>query len=154
MRRKINNPSDYPGFLIWQASNDWHRQLDSLLASFDLTYVQFLLLVNLDFISSENRYVNQKDLVEIMNADKNLISQVLKRLELKKLIKRKVDKNDTRSKLVFLTADGNKKVLQTQGIIDLKDFVFLQARLNDISVFVENLRLIQLKKGGPTKVKI
>ncbi|NJK71725.1 MAG: hypothetical protein HC932_05830 [Thermales bacterium] len=57
---RLDNPKDFPGYLIWQAGKDWHRQLDSLLSSFDLTYIQFLVLINLDYLLKQKKYVSQK----------------------------------------------------------------------------------------------
>jgi len=64
---RLDNPKDFPGYLIWQAGKDWHRQLDSLLSSFDLTYIQFLVLINLDYLLKRKKYVSQKDIVEMMD---------------------------------------------------------------------------------------
>jgi DNA-binding MarR family transcriptional regulator len=138
---KSTNPKDFPGYLIWQASKDWHRQLDALLSTFNLTYIQFLVLINLNFLLDQNKYVSQKDIVLMMDEDKNIVSQVIKRLEAKKLVRRRVDKNDTRSKLVFLTESGQNKVNLTSNLIDLKDRVYLEARLRDIDGFMDNLKL-------------
>ncbi|NJK71726.1 MAG: winged helix DNA-binding protein [Thermales bacterium] len=83
----------------------------------------------------------KKDIVEIMDEDKNIISQVIRRLELKKFVRRKTDKNDTRSKLVFLTELGDNKIQMTNNLMDLKDRVYLEVKLRDIDSFMDNLKL-------------
>ena len=44
---QVDSAEDSPGFLLWQVSSMWQRQINAGLKQFGLTHAQFVLLASL-----------------------------------------------------------------------------------------------------------
>lgn len=51
MTRFTTGPAGSPGFLLWNVSLSWHREVGSVLKPLDLTHVQFVLLASTWWLS-------------------------------------------------------------------------------------------------------
>lgn len=99
-----------PGHALWHISNAWQRQLNSLAQEQDLTAMQFTILAGLRDLSRSEEPVSQAILARHLNADRMMVSQLVRALEKKGLIMRGDSTIDSRSKSVLITGKGNKLV--------------------------------------------
>ena len=81
-----------------------HRQADAILAPYDVTANQYVILALL----AERDRVPQRDLVERAASDPNTIRPILIILERKGLVTREQDRNDGRARCVALSKKGQR----------------------------------------------
>ena len=138
MPQEINfhfkSPKDSPGYLLGQLTMLWQRRLKKVLDPLDLTQTQFVLLAALGWLSKKSNSVTQVDIANQSNADRMMVSKVLRTLEEKGFITRKEHETDTRAKTIRLTNTG-ENVLQ-KAIIEVEN-----ADLDFFSTLDENLPL-------------
>lgn len=135
----FKSPNDSPGFLLGQVTMLWQRKLKRVLDPFDLTHTQFVLLAALGWLSKNNNSVTQVDIARQSNADRMMVSKVLRTLEEKDFITRQENEKDTRAKTIRLTAKG-EKVLQ-KSIIEVEnaDIEFFATIKTKLSLFNNNM---------------
>lgn len=109
---KFKSPSESPGYLLGQLTLLWQRKQKKVLDPLNLTQTQFVLLAALGWLSRENDNVTQVDIANQGNADRMMVSKVLRTLEEKQFISRQEHPTDTRAKVIQLTDEG-AEVLQT-----------------------------------------
>ena len=138
MPQEINfhfkSPKDSPGYLLGQLTMLWQRRLKKVLDPLDLTQTQFVLLAALGWLSKKSSSVTQVDIANQSNADRMMVSKVLRTLEEKGFITRQEHETDTRAKTIRLTNTG-ENVLQ-KAIIEVEN-----ADLDFFSTLDENLPL-------------
>ncbi|WP_131537054.1 MarR family winged helix-turn-helix transcriptional regulator [Pedobacter nototheniae] len=128
----FKSPLDSPGYLLGQLTMLWQRKLKRVLDPLDLTHTQFALLCALAWLSKENDNVTQIDIANQGNADRMMVSKVLRTLEEKKFINRKEHKTDTRAKTISLTEVGEtilQKAIICVETADLEFFSMLNENL-------------------------
>ncbi|RZK92665.1 MAG: MarR family transcriptional regulator [Pedobacter sp.] len=103
---QFKSPNDSPGYLLGQLTMLWQRKQKKVLDPLDLTQTQFVLLAALGWLSKKSKAVTQVDIANQSNADRMMVSKVLRTLEDKGFITRQAHKTDTRAKTIRLTADG------------------------------------------------
>jgi len=146
MAKEINfhfkSPNDSPGYLLGQLTMLWQRKQKKVLDPLDLTHTQFILLAALGWLSRKNKSVTQVDIANQSNADRMMVSKVLRTLEEKGFITRREHQRDTRAKTIRLTATG-EVILQKAIIVvenaDLDFFASLEAKLSSF-----NRNMVQL----------
>jgi DNA-binding MarR family transcriptional regulator len=116
----FDNAEDSTGFLLWQVTNLWQREIRKALEQYDLTHSQFVLLASMHWLTLQNKEVTQILLSAHTKIDPMTTSTVLRTLQTKGLLKRKEHSIDTRAKTVTLT-DAGKKVIQ-QAVVTVEDF--------------------------------
>jgi DNA-binding MarR family transcriptional regulator len=89
-------------FSLYAAANAMVRAYRPLLAELDLTYLQYMVLL----ILWEQDGISVTHLGSKLHLDSGTLTPLLKRLETKGLIKRKVSQKDERVKCLFLTDAG------------------------------------------------
>jgi DNA-binding MarR family transcriptional regulator len=138
MAKEINfhfkSPKDSPGYLLGQLTMLWQRKLKKVLDPLDLTQTQFVLLAALGWLSKKSDSVTQIDIANQSNADRMMVSKVLRTLEEKGFITRHEHETDTRAKTIRLTNTG-ETILQ-KGLIEVEN-----ADLDFFSFLDENLPL-------------
>ncbi len=97
----IESPDDSSGFLLWQVTNLWQREIKKALEKFGLTHSQFVLLASIYWLTLHKQEVTQIVL-------SSHTSTVLRTLQAKKLLQRQEHATDTRAKTVALTEEGKK----------------------------------------------
>ena len=85
-------------------SRAFKKQIDSFMAEEDLTGVQFGVLTQLNRLSFEKDYVNQRDLELALNVTHPTMTEILKKLEKKDYITTSPAPEDKRRKNIFATA--------------------------------------------------
>lgn len=117
------------GFLLWQAGNAWQRKIKSVLDPVGITHVQFLLLDALDHLGGLKHPVSQVTLSRVAGTDVMMTSKVIRLLEKKKLITRKVSKTDARIYLLEMTREGSRVIAKAKSLVEkaeLKMFTKLE----------------------------
>lgn len=117
----FEGPEKSPGFLLWQVSTRWRREIEAALATLNLTHPQFVLLASLGWLTRDQVTVTQVELARHCDTDVNMTSQVLRSLEQKGYIERLRREGDERSKLPRLTDKGAKLVEHAIPLVEKVD---------------------------------
>lgn len=118
------NTSDSTGFLFMRAYNIWHTRVRQELQAIDLTHPQFVVLTAVGYLSQTRDEVFQVSIAKLADMDVMTVSQILKLLEKKELVSRKMAKNDPRAKAISLTRAGQAKLEIALPIVENIDAVF------------------------------
>jgi DNA-binding MarR family transcriptional regulator len=152
MSKKIEflfkSPLDSPGYLLGQLTMLWQRKLKRVLDPLDLTHTQFALLCALAWLSKESDNVTQIDIANQGNADRMMVSKVLRTLEEKKFISRREHKTDTRAKTISLTESGETVLQKAIICVESADIEFFSSLNKDLPTFNANMAsLIEMNKN-------
>lgn len=104
----VESPDDSSGFLLWQVTNLWQREIKKALEKYGLTHSQFVLLASIHWLTLQKQEVTQIVLSSHTKIDPMTTSTVLRTLQSKKLLQRQEHSTDTRAKTVELTEEGKK----------------------------------------------
>jgi DNA-binding MarR family transcriptional regulator len=144
----FKSPEESPGYLLGQITTLWQRKQKRALDPLDLTQTQFVLLTALAWLSKENDNVTQIDIANQGNADRMMVSKVLRTLEAKKFVTRKEHQTDTRAKSISLTSSGASVLQKALTAVENADLEFFSLD-KDITDF--NSTMDQLIKKNSQK---
>ncbi len=133
---QFKSPNDSPGYLLGQLTMLWQRKLKKVLDPLDLTHTQFVLLAALGWLSKKNKTITQVDIANQSNADRMMVSKVLRTLEEKKFITRQEHEIDTRAKTIRLTTNGEavlQKAIKYVENADLEFFSILETKISSFN---------------------
>lgn len=116
-----------PGFLFWQVSVIWQRQVAAALRPLAITQTQFVLLASLLWLAKKEQNVSQAVLARHSKMDVMTTSQVLRTLEDKDYIKREAHPEDTRAKVLMLTKKGEAMAKQAVPLVEAVDEEFFNS---------------------------
>lgn len=135
----FKSPNDSPGYLLGQLTMLWQRKQKKVLDPLDLTHTQFALLAALGWLSKKSDSVTQVDIANQSNADRMMVSKVLRTLEDKGFITRKEHETDTRAKAIKLTAGG--EIVLQKALIEVvnADSDFFALLDTNLSQFNKNM---------------
>lgn len=102
----VEQAHDSSGFLLWQVTVLWQRQIASALRPHGLTQVQFVLLASTLWLSQSESSITQVRLAKHAKLDIMMTSQVLRTLERKGWLMRELHPTDSRAKIITLTEQG------------------------------------------------
>jgi len=143
----FKSPEDSPGYLLGQLTMLWQRKQKRVLDPLDLTHTQFVLLAALAWLSKESNNVTQIDIANQGNADRMMVSKVLRTLEEKKFVTRKEHKTDTRAKTISLTQLGGSVLQKALAAVESADLEFFSDPDLDLSALNSTmLKLINKNK--------
>lgn len=146
---QFKSPGDSPGYLLGQLTMLWQRKQKKVLDPLDLTHTQFVLLAALGWLSRTSNEVSQVDIARQSNADRMMVSKVLRTLEEKGFITRQGHETDTRAKIIRLTRSGEVVLQKALKDIEDGDLEFFSVLETKLSSFNSNmLKLINENKGG------
>jgi len=144
----FKSPNDSPGYLLAHLTMLWQRKQKKALDPLDLTHTQFVLLASLSWLSRESNAVTQVDIANQSNADRMMVSKVLRTLEEKKFITRQEHETDTRAKTIQLTNAGRETLQQAIIAVENTDKDFFATIEANLLAFNTNmLKLIDENKG-------
>jgi len=129
----FKSPEDSPGYLLGQLTMLWQRKLKRVLDPLDLTQTQFVLLAALAWLSKKSDSVTQIDIANQGNADRMMVSKVLRTLEEKQFLTRNEHKTDTRAKTITLTPSGAAILQKALSAIETADLEFFSQPGVDVS---------------------
>ena len=136
---KFKSPEESPGYLLGQLNLIWQRNQKKVLDPLDLTQTQFVLLAALAWLSKTKNDVTQVDIANQGNADRMMVSKVLRTLEVKKFISRQEHATDTRAKIVRLTQTGEKVLQVALANVENADIEFFSVLEKNLPLFNKNM---------------
>jgi len=142
----FDNAEDSSGFLLWQVTNLWQREIKKALERHNLTHSQYVLLASIHWLTLHQEDVTQVLLSTHTKIDPMTTSTVLRTLQAKGLLKRTEHATDTRAKTVVLTDEG--KAVVKQAVVAVEDFdrKFFSSLGDDADAF--NKKLLGLLAYG------
>lgn len=145
MNNKIDfhfeKPEENLGYLLWQATMLWQKQMNRALNDINLTHTQFVILAALGWLLKSSDSVTQKEIANHSNTDRMMVSKILRTLQKNGLIERKEHETDTRAKCVFLTDKGSNILQKAIEIKSRANSLFF-GKLIDKQKFGNELRNI------------
>ncbi|MCH9753750.1 MAG: MarR family winged helix-turn-helix transcriptional regulator [Alphaproteobacteria bacterium] len=143
----FDKPEDSPGFLLWQTTMIWQRQIKKSLEPYDISHAQFVIMATLLWFEAHHYNTTQILIVNRSKLDKMTVSNSLKKLAGFGYIHRIEDKKDTRAKNVSLTKKGKKLVHILVPIIeDIDQAFFSQTSQKEKEVFMNAMKKLTTKK--------
>jgi DNA-binding MarR family transcriptional regulator len=136
----FEGPEESPGFLLWQVSTKWRRQIEAKLAALDLSHPQFVILASIRWLTRNGKLVTQVELARHAGTDINMTSQILRTLEKKGLIERQRREGDERSKFPSLTKSGSALIERALPIVETVDHAFFAKLQQDTKKCIEILQ--------------
>lgn len=144
----FKSPDDSPGYLLGQLTMLWQRKLKKVLDPLDLTQTQFVLLAALGWLSKKSKAVTQVDIANQSNADRMMVSKVLRTLEDKRFITRQEHETDTRAKTIQLTTTGELVLQKAISEVENADLDFFATLGTKLSLFNKNMVQLIEKNNG------
>ena len=124
MKNKIfgfDKPEDSPGFLLWQTTITWQRQIKKVLDPYEISHAQFVVMAVTLWFESNKQDVTQIMIIKLSKLDKMTVSKSLKKLVSAGYVKRMEDKTDTRAKAVYLTKKGKDLISKLIPLVEAVD---------------------------------
>ncbi len=142
----VETPEESTGFLLWQVTNLWQREIRKALEKYDLTHSQFVLMASILWLSKTEENITQVLLSSHTKIDPMTTSTVLRTLQQKGLLKRQEHTTDTRAKTVSLTTNGEKVAKLAVKTVEKFDNDFFSVLAKGTKDF--NLKLNLLLQPG------
>ncbi|MEO7044474.1 MAG: MarR family transcriptional regulator [Ferruginibacter sp.] len=142
----VEKSEDSSGFLLWQVTNFWQREIKKVLKPYDLTHSQFVLMASIFWLTLHKQDVTQILLSSYTKIDPMTTSTVLRTLQKKGLLQRQEHLTDTRAKKVALTGSGKKIIKQAVKTVESFDHTFFATLGIKKQIFNQQL-LILLSKS-------
>jgi len=134
-------PAESPGFLLWNLENHWQREQRRVLALFELTVVQFLLLSGLKDVGAESG-MSQIELARRCRTDPMMTSQIVRLLAKEGLIERIRQVRDKRAFNLRLSEDGRALQRRAASAVRAVETQFFAALGADLPAFSDALRFL------------
>ena len=134
------------GFLLWQVTNLWQREIKKALEKYDLTHSQFVLLASIHWLTLDKQNVTQILLSNHTKIDPMTTSTVLRTLQTKGLLQRQEHLTDTRAKTVGLTDNGKKIIKLAVKTVENFDKTFFATLGDKTRTFNEQLLTLLTQK--------
>ncbi|WP_342553387.1 MarR family transcriptional regulator [Paenibacillus sp. FSL R7-0652] len=126
---RYTNPQDSPGYLLWQVTTMWQKEVRRVLEPLNLTQPQFILLHTCLWLNErdvEGKGVTQVQIAQFANVDVNVTSQVLRALEKRGYITRARHQTDTRANIITTTPEGTKLAIEGMNLVEESDKNFFE----------------------------
>ena len=123
----FDKPEDSPGFLLWQTTLIWQRQIKKALVVHAISHAQFVIMAIVMWFEAHQYDTTQILIVNWSKLDKMTVSASLKKLALLGYVTRIEHETDTRAKSVSLTAKGKDLVRKLVPIVENIDADFFAA---------------------------
>jgi DNA-binding MarR family transcriptional regulator len=143
----VEKAEESTGFLLWQVTNLWQREIKKALEQYGLTHSQFVLLASIHWLTLNEQNVTQILLSNHTKIDPMTTSTVLRTLQAKGFVKRKEHETDTRAKTVGLTETGLKIIKQAIITVEQFDKLFFGSLDQQTEDFNKKLMVLLENKG-------
>lgn len=117
-------PEDSPGFLLWQTTMIWQRQIKKAIEQYNISHAQFVIMATLMWFEAHGYDTTQILIVNWSKLDKMTVSKSLKKLVQMGFVNRIEHETDTRAKSVSLTEKGKEMVRTLVPIVEGIDNAF------------------------------
>ena len=131
----VDKAEDSTGFLLWQLTTLWQREIRKVLEPFDLTHSQYVLLASIHWLSLQRQEITQILISQHTQIDPMTTSTVLRTLQAKNLLKRREHSSDTRAKSVALTEKGKEIIKQAVIAVENFDHAFFSRLGAELPLF-------------------
>lgn len=138
----VEKAEDSSGFLLWQVTNLWQREIRKALEPFGITHSQFVLMASIHWLTLHKQDVTQIVLSSNTKIDPMTTSTVLRTLQAKGFIHRKEHSTDTRAKTVELTGEGKALVKEAVKAVEAFDKAFFSVLGNNTGNFNGDLQAL------------
>jgi len=142
----VDTPEESSGFLLWQVTNLWQREIKKALEQYNLTHSQFVLLASVLWLSEHKKIVTQILLSSHTKIDPMTTSTVLRTLQKRGLLERQEHLTDTRAKIITLTAGGRKIAIRAVKTVEKFDDGFFHPLGDKAKDFNTKLNLLLITK--------
>ena len=142
----VEKPDDSSGFLLWQVTNLWQREIKKALEQYGLTHSQFVLLASTHWLMLHKQEVTQIVLSAHTKIDPMTTSTVLRTLQQKGFVQRQEHVTDTRAKTVELTEEGKKIIKKAVVTVEKFDNTFFSVLGNKTSELNKYLAALLAQK--------
>ena len=126
----FDRPEDSLGFLLWQTTMIWQRQIKKALDNYGLSHAQFVIMATLIWFEEYQQDTTQIRIVDWTKLDKMTVSKSMKKLVSLGYVNRAEHKVDTRAKSILLTEKGKEMVRTLVLIIEAIDNRFFSKASN------------------------
>ena len=137
------------GLLVWQLSNYWQSKLRKILKNHKLTLNEYLILESISELLENQKELSQNEISFFAGIDISVASVTFKLLENKKLISRRI-KKDNRKKIVEMLANGINLYNKVKPLILKEESNIFNKLHNEINNF---RNFIKLLLGKNIKIK-
>jgi DNA-binding MarR family transcriptional regulator len=120
----VKNADHSSGFLLWQITTLWQREIKASLEAFNLSHSGFVILASLLWFTEQTIEVTQTMIIEHTKLDKMTVSKSLKTLQKNGFIDRFENEIDTRAKTIILTHIGKELAINTLKCVESVDIKF------------------------------
>ena len=117
----FDRPEDSPGFLLWQTTMIWQRQIKKELEIYNISHAQFVIMATLLWFEAHNYDTTQTLIINWSKLDKMTVSKSLKKLVVLGWVNRIEHETDTRAKIASLTSEGKNLVHKLVLIVEQID---------------------------------
>jgi MarR family transcriptional regulator, organic hydroperoxide resistance regulator len=138
----VAKAEDSTGFLLWQVTNLWQREIKKALEPQGLTHSQFVLMASIHWLTLHNEEVTQIVLSAHTKIDPMTTSTVLRTLQQKGFVQRQEHLTDTRAKTVALTKEGKMIINDAILIVESFDKEFFASLGLELNNFNEKLMVL------------
>lgn len=143
----VEKAEDSSGFLLWQVTNLWQREIKKSLEPFNLTHSQFVLMASIHWLTLHQQDVTQIVLSSHTKIDPMTTSTVLRTLQTKGFLQRQEHATDTRAKNVGLTEKGKEIIKEAIKTVETFDKTFFSTLGDKTQLFNQQLlTLLEQKK--------
>ena len=122
----VKQPEESSGFLLWQVTLGWQRAVTATLKPLGLTHVQFVLLASTWWLNSHDEEPSQAALSAFAGVDVKMASEVIRTLEGKGLVTRRVDEGDSRARRLVVTEAGAALAPRAIAAVEAVDDALLE----------------------------
>jgi DNA-binding MarR family transcriptional regulator len=113
----LGAPEKAVGFVLWRVVHRYIREVDRALADHDLTHLQFTTLAMAAWLGREGESVTQSEIARFSDIHPMQVSQMLKVLETKGMVKRERSPSDVRAKHIAITRSGIATLGRTMPVV-------------------------------------
>ena len=142
----VEKPEESSGFLLWQVTNLWQREIKKALEQYELTHSQFVLMASIHWLTLQKQDITQILLSSHTKIDPMTTSTVLRTLQTKGLLQRQEHLTDTRAKTVGLTDIGKKIIKLAVKTVENFDKTFFATLGDKTRTFNEQLLTLLTQK--------
>lgn len=148
----FDQPEDSPGYLLWQVTMMWQREIRTALESHNISHAQFVIMATLLWFDSQKVDITQVLIAHHTKLDKMTVSKSLKTLTLLDFVNRIESETDTRAKNVTLTSKGKDILNLLIPLVENIDSKFFNTGSNtEKNNFTHFLRKIITKNNERSK---
>lgn len=135
----VQKADDSSGFLLWQVTTLWQREIKRGLEPLGLSHSAFVILASLLWFDEQQIEPTQTTIINHTKLDKMTVSKSLKTLVSHRLVTRFENEIDTRAKTIVLTEQGKNVAIQTVQIVEGVDGEFFAKLSHDERLVLNEL---------------